>query len=76
MIGHASFGEILETWVSNKQRLPSQQQAQVAAESRNQLNDHSSTGAKARQHRFRVAAHVILTRDPGLADQVARVNPP
>ena len=74
MIGHASFGSILDRWVNNKQSLPAQQQSQVAAECRNQMNDRSSTGAKAQQHKFRVAAHVILTADPGLADQVARVG--
>lgn len=72
VIGHATFDQLLEQWVQNRQSLSSHSQQQIAAECRNQQNDRSSSGTKAQQQKFKLAAHVILTADPGLADQVAR----
>lgn len=73
MIGHMPFDQLLARWAENKQSLPPQQRLQVAAECSHQLSDRSSTGHRALQHKYRVAAHVILAADPGLADQVTRV---
>ena len=39
-----------------------------------QLGDHSQTGLKALQHKYRVAAHALLAADSGLADQVTSVR--
>lgn len=76
MLGQASLGQVLEQWLQAKQSLPTQLQAQVAAECRHQQNDRSSTGPLARQHKFRLATHVILAADPNLADHIARVGIP
>ena len=76
MLGQASLGQVLEQWLQAKQSLPTQLQAQVAAECRHQQNDRSSTGPLARQHKFRLATHVILAADPNLADHIARVGTP
>jgi len=76
MLGHASLGQVLEQWLQGKQSLPTQLQAQVAAECRHQQNDRSSSGPLARQHKFRLATHVILAADPNLADHIARVGTP
>ncbi|DBA91772.1 TPA: hypothetical protein ACH3X1_003362 [Trebouxia sp. C0004] len=72
MLGHASLGQVLEQWLQGKQSLPTQLQAQEAAECRHQQNDRSSSGPLARQHKFRLATHVILAADPHLADHIAR----
>ena len=74
MLGQASLGQVLEQWLQAKQSLPTQLQAQVAAECRHQQNDRSSSGPLARQHKFRLATHVILAADPNLADHIARVG--
>ncbi len=76
MLGQASLGQVLEQWLQAKQSLPTQLQAQVAAECRHQQNDRSSSGPLARQHKFRLATHVILAADPNLADHIARVGGP
>ena len=76
MLGQASLGQVLEQWLQAKQSLPPQLQAQVAAECRHQQNDRSSSGPLARQHKFRLATHVILAADPNLADHIARVGTP
>lgn len=72
MLGQASVGQVLEQWLQAKQSLPPQLQAQVAAECRHQQNDRSSSGPLARQHKFRLATHVVLAADPNLADHIAR----
>ena len=74
MIGHTPFDQLLTRWADSKQSLPPQQRAQVAAECSHQLSDRSTTGSRALQHKYRIAAHVILAADPGLADQVTRVR--
>ena len=70
----SSFDQLLEIWVNNKQSLPAKQRDQLARECSHQLSDHSSMGTRALQHKYRIAAHVVLAADPGLADQVTRVR--
>lgn len=74
-MGHLTFEQVLEKWRDNKQSLSQQMRSNVATEcATNLLGDHSHTGLKALQHKYRVAAHAILAADSSLADQVARVG--
>ena len=73
-MGHSTFEQVLEQWKDNRQSLSQQQRSNVAHECTTQLGDHSQTGLKALQHKYRVAAHALLAADSGLADQVTSVR--
>ncbi|KAL3150654.1 hypothetical protein ABBQ32_000453 [Trebouxia sp. C0010 RCD-2024] len=73
VMGHSTFEEVLERWRVTGHSLSQQQRSNIAKEcTTNLLGDHSQTGLKALQHKYRVAAHAVLAADSGLADQVAK----